>query len=233
MTGHGAVIAHPSPNFGERRGGLRPELVVLHYTAMPNAPAALDRLCAPEHEVSAHYLITRHGTLYQLVDEAARAWHAGVGSWQGRGDVNSRSIGIELDNSGFYPFPEPQISRLELLLSDILTRHSLPPEAVIGHSDLAPTRKADPGPRFDWRRLARQGLSVWPDPDAGLPPNPARFLADAARFGYPEEDGFAPILTAFRRRFRPYARGPLSPADMAAAANLARRFGVDRPADTA
>jgi len=214
---------HPSPNHSARRDGLRPELVVLHFTAMQDSAAALARLSSPAHEVSAHYLIDRDGTLFQLVEEQRRAWHAGAGSWGGAGDVNSRSIGIELDNDGRSPFAAPQIDRLEQLLGTLLRRWQIPPKGVIGHSDLAPTRKADPGRRFDWRRLALQGLSVWPAPAADLPADPAAFLAAAARFGYPTEHGLAPILTAFRLRFRPWASGPLAPADMAAITDLARR----------
>jgi N-acetylmuramoyl-L-alanine amidase len=234
VSGPGAAISYPSPNFGDRRDGLRPELVVLHYTAMPDAEAALDRLCAPEHEVSAHYLIARDGRLYRLVDEDKRAWHAGVGDWGGRGDVNSRSIGIELDNCGNSPYAEPQISGLELLLSDILARWRIPPEGVIAHSDFAPTRKTDPGPRFDWRRLALQGLAVWPEPGApGPDADEAAFLAAARTFGYPVAAGLAPVLAALRARFRPWACGPLDEADMAAIADLAARYPVDRPAQRA
>ncbi len=216
-----APIACPSPNCGPRRDGLTPELVVIHYTAMPTAEAALERLCAPEHEVSAHYLIGRDGQLWQLVDEDLRAWHAGAGTWRGQGDVNSRSIGVELDNSGLHPFSEPQIARLEMLLCDILARWGIGPEGVIGHQDFAPQRKTDPGPRFDWRRLARAGVSVWPAPGAPARPDPARFLEDAAAFGYPAEAGLAPVLAAVRARFRPWASGPLNPEDMALAAGLA------------
>jgi N-acetylmuramoyl-L-alanine amidase len=222
--------AHPSPNFGERRGGARPALIVIHYTALASAEAALARLTAPEHEVSAHYLVARDGALYQLVDEDKRAWHAGAGSWGGQGDVNSRSIGIELDNSGFAPFAAPLMDRLEALISDILARHELGPEDVIGHQDMAPARKLDPGPRFDWRRLARAGLAVWPAPEGTAPapaPDAAAFRAAAIRFGYPAEAGPAALLAAFRARFRPGAEGPLAPADMAAIADLAARFPVD------
>lgn len=231
MNAFGEAISRPSPNCGERRDGLCPDLVVLHYTAMPDVEEALTRLCAPEHEVSAHYLIARDGRLFRLVDEAQRAWHAGAGDWAGRGDVNSRSIGIELDNCADMPFSEPLMARLELLLSDILARWRIPPEGVIGHQDFAPRRKADPGPRFDWRRLARAGLSVWPDPAPSevTAPDEARFLADAGRFGYPVAEGFAPVFAAFRARFRPWAGGPLAPADMAIIADLARRYGIDRP----
>ena len=168
------IALRSSPNFGPRRDGLRPELVVLHHTAMLTAEAALDRLCDPAAEVSAHYLVAEDGRVWRLVDEDMRAWHAGAGSWAGRGDVNSRSIGIELANAGplagFPPFPEPQMVALERLLDAILPRWSIPPAGVIAHSDLAPGRKADPGPKFDWRRLARGGRALWAEP----PPPPAR-----------------------------------------------------------
>jgi N-acetylmuramoyl-L-alanine amidase len=211
---------HPSPNFGDRRGRGRVELVVLHYTAMTSCAEALERLCDPMAEVSAHYLLDADGTVLGLVDEAARAWHAGTGTWAGEGDVNSRSIGIELANTGSHPFAEAQMAALEELLSGLLERHALGPEAVIGHSDMAPDRKRDPGPRFDWRRLAVQGLSVWPEPGAQ-----GDFVADLRAFGYPDA---APetLLTAFRLRFRPWGKGPLDDTDRALAAGL-RRFAVD------
>ena len=218
---------YPSPNHGPRRNGLRPGLIVLHYTGMASTAAALERLCAPEHEVSAHYLLGRDGRLYALVDEAARAWHAGHGAWGGQGDVNSRSIGVELDNAGDHPFAAAQIDRLEALMAGIMARWKIAPRGVIAHSDLAPARKADPGPRFDWQRLARRGLSVWPE--AGeAPASAARFLDAAQHFGYPVEAGAEAVLTAFRLRFRPHATGPLAPADMGAITDLAARFGVDR-----
>jgi N-acetylmuramoyl-L-alanine amidase len=232
------TLTHPSPNFGDRRGN-RVELVVLHYTAMPTCAAALERLCDPVAEVSAHYLIDADGTLLSLVDEGSRAWHAGAGAWGGAGDVNSRSIGIELANPGDRPFAEPQMRTLERLLRAVLARHGLLPQAVIAHSDMAPDRKRDPGPRFDWRRLALEGLSVWPaNPVSPPPPQPspsggeggalgdmAGFLADLISFGYPDT---APetLLTAFRLRFRPWATGPLDFTDCALAAGL-RRFPVD------
>ncbi len=210
----------PSPNFGERRDGLRPELVVLHYTAMASCAEARARLCDPAHEVSAHWLISERGEAEALVPEEARAWHAGAGEWRGAGDVNSRSIGIELANTGSQPFAAPQMAVLERLLAGIMDRWSLPPEAVIAHSDLAPTRKSDPGPRFDWRRLALQGLSVWPEEGEA---DPAAFLPALRRFGYPEAPEDA-LLTAFRLRFRPWARGPLDRIDAGLATDLARRF---------
>ena len=218
------IRAHPSPNFGDRRDGLRPELVVIHFTAMATCDAALERLCDPLAEVSAHYLIDTDGTVLLLVPEAARAWHAGAGSWGGRGDVNSRSIGIELANRGDEPFAAPQMAALEGVLAGVLARWSLPPQAVIGHSDMAPDRKGDPGPRFDWRRLALMGLSVWPDPA-----EPGDFAADLACFGYPDLPEAA-LLAAFRLRFRPWAKGPLDATDRALAADLARRFPVDAAA---
>lgn len=236
-------LSHPSPNFGERRGRGRVELVVLHYTVLGCAEA-LERLCDPVAEVSAHYLIDGDGTVLSLVDEAARAWHAGAGEWRGAGDVNSRSIGIELANSGLEPFAEPQMVALERLLAGVLSRHGLGPEAVIAHSDMAPDRKGDPGPRFDWRRLALQGLAVWPWPDlvgrpppqpqrgegesagqAAVPQTGAGFLADLRAFGYPEASPET-LLAAFRLRFRPWATGPLDETDRALAAGL-RRFAVD------
>lgn len=211
------VLSRPSPNHGPRRGDATVELVVIHYTAMNSAEAALERLCDPASEVSAHYLIGEDGTLYQMVDETARAWHAGVGSWAGRGDVNSRSIGIELDNNGHCPFSEPLMECLEALLGDILVRHGLHPSAVIGHSDMAPDRKCDPGRHFDWERLARAGLAVWPEPAA-----PGDFLQDAEAFGYPVACGPDLVLEAFRQRFRPMAEGPLDDDDRAIMAGLAR-----------
>ncbi len=227
------ITPYPSPNCGPRRDGLRPAFVVLHYTAMADPDEALDRLCAPEHEVSAHYLIHRAGGLFQMVDEDKRAWHAGAGSWRGLSDINSRSIGIELDNDGMSPFSQPQMASLEALLPEIMTRWGIPPEAVIGHSDLAPDRKRDPGRRFDWARLAQQGLAVWPDRADHRAPDEQAFLADAARFGYACSAGLEAVLDAMRQRFRPWATGPLAPRDMGIIADLAARFPVDPPSSIA
>lgn len=221
------ITPHLSPNHSERRGGLCPRLIVLHYTAMAGCDVALARLCAPEHEVSAHYLISRHGEAFQLVDEARRAWHAGAGIWAGAGDVNSRSIGVELDNDGVSPFAAAQIDRLEQLLAGIMARWNIPPEAVIAHSDIAPMRKVDPGRRFDWRRLARRGLGVWPQAGAAVALDRPGFLQAAAGFGYAPEFGFEAVHSAFRQRFRPHAFGPLEGADMAAITELAARYPVD------
>lgn len=199
---------------------------------MASCEAALARLCDPESEVSAHYLIAASGSIHPLVPEDRRAWHAGAGAWGAVSDVNSRSIGIELDNPGDRPFPEAQMAALTGLLGSILQRWNIPPERVIAHSDMAPARKSDPGPRFDWRRLALAGLSVWHDhatkPRAGTP-DAARFHRALDRIGYPPAADDQ-RLDAFRLRFRPRASGPLGWADLAAAENLAHRFPVDRDA---
>lgn len=214
----------PSPNQGARRDGLRPSLVVLHYTAMPSAEAALDRLCDPAAEVSAHYLIGGDGRLWQMVAESQRAWHAGAGEWFGLDDINSRSIGIELDNAGTHPFSEPQMAALELLLAQILQRWSIAPEGVIAHSDMAPGRKSDPGPRFDWARLASLGLAR-PAPassGAGLY-DPGASLEDLFRryardLGYTALVDNTALLSALRSRYRPWAQGPLCEEDLASLA---------------
>ncbi|NNE86808.1 MAG: N-acetylmuramoyl-L-alanine amidase [Silicimonas sp.] len=215
------ITARPSPNFGDRKGSVV-DLIVLHYTAMPDAEAALSRLCDPESEVSAHYLISKAGEIIRLVDEDKRAWHAGAGSWAGHEDVNGRSIGIELDNDGASDFDEALMTSLEWLLADLLERFSLDPKAVIAHSDMSPDRKCDPGRLFDWQRLAAKGVSIWPDPAMS-----GDFMRNAAYVGYPTEHGQACILDAFRQRFRPAASGPLSPADEAMMAGLARQHPAD------
>ena len=211
-------------------------MVVLHYTAMVDAEAALQRLCDPDCEVSAHYLIAKTGEVFALVTEEMRAWHAGAGAWGGVTDVNSRSIGIELDNTGAQPFPELQMTALEALLPGILARWSIPPERVIAHSDMAPERKGDPGTKFDWRRLARQGLSVWPGPSSVLSgaegseeTDIRRFRAAAHSFGYPDV-GDTELVNAFRLRFRPGANGPLDATDLAMIEDLAARHPIDRDA---
>lgn len=212
-----APLPHPSPNHGPRRGGARPDIVVLHYTAMRSAEAALARLCDPAAEVSSHYLVGRCGKVWQLVEEPQRAWHAGAGAWAGVEDVNSRSIGIELDNDGASPFSAPLMAALEILLADVMARWSIPPARVIGHAEMAPARKADPGPRFDWQRLARLGLALWPgQAPAGLNAAPVaqEVLAGALdALGYPAAD-LPARLAAFRARCRPGALGPADAADL-------------------
>jgi len=204
-------MSFPSPNHGPRQNGQRPTLIVLHFTGMIDAASARSRLCDPAAEVSAHWLIDEDGATEALVAEDRRAWHAGAGSWQGHQDINSRSIGIELVNPGDRPFAAAQMDALCRLLPQIMTRWQIGPAGVIGHSDMAPGRKYDPGPRFDWARLVRLGLAVGPaavDPVAPLPP-----LSDSlTRTGYPH---VAPEerLAAFRLRFRPGASGPEEIAD--------------------
>ncbi len=219
----------PSPNCGPRRGGATPRLVVIHYTAMQSFSEARARLCDPAAEVSAHWLIGRDGRAEALVDESLRAWHAGAGAWGGVADVNSASIGIELVNGGNEPFAAPQTAALARLLAGVMDRWGIPARAVIGHADMAPERKRDPGPRFDWRALARQGLSVWPVA-APAAPDPGAFGTALTRFGYPPADQ-ALRLAAFRMRFFPGLSGdltaPLSAAEAGAALDLAARFPVD------
>lgn len=217
------VISYPSPNHGPRRGGAHPDIVVLHHTVL-SCDAALERLCDPVAEVSAHWLIDRAGTLFSLVDEGRRAWHAGAGAWGAVTDVNSRSIGIELEGDGT-DFPEAQMAALRALLAGVMARHDIHPARVIAHSDMAPGRKSDPGPAFDWCGLAAAGLSVWPGEAQAEPEG-----TDAAliRFGYPA--GVTPVLrlAAFRLRFRPGAAGSADAVDAGMAADLATRFPVDR-----
>ncbi len=220
------TLTHPSPNFGPRREGARPDLVVLHYTAMNSVEAACQTLCNPETEVSAHYLIALDGVVLSLVDEGMRAWHAGAGAWGAVTDVNSRSIGIEIANDGASPFAAPQMDALVALLRGLMARWAILPERVIGHSDMAPGRKIDPGVRFDWRRLALEGLSVWPDLTRFADPDPDVFRRDARAFGYPDVDD-ALLLKTVRLRFRPRVIGPLDGTDMAIVRDLAQRFPVD------
>ena len=215
-SGHGAQLIpvwHPSPNHGARRDGLIPRLIVVHYTEMHSAKAALERLCDPAAEVSAHYLVGRCGTLWQLVAEDRRAWHAGAGSWRGMDDINSRSIGIEIDNDGMSPFAARAMTTLEHLLGELRERWDIPVTGVIAHSDMAPGRKIDPGARFDWRRLALGGHAIWPE----APGDPGVDLATSLeRIGYPPVDA-ALRLAAFRLRFRPGATGPETASDRALA----------------
>lgn len=217
----------PSPNHGVRRDNAAPDMVVIHYTAMASADLSCARLCDPEAEVSAHYLIDLDGSVTQLVPEDRRAWHAGRGRWGDVTDVNSRSIGIELQNTSLHPFPAPQMAALEDLLRGIMARHAISPARVIGHSDMAPDRKSDPGPRFDWARLVASGLAVGPQ-GAGAACGTAGFMRDAVRFGYDPDLAPEMVLRGFRLRFRPWARGPLDGHDAALMADLAARYPVDR-----
>ena len=163
------LICKPSPNFNDRRHRL--DMLVLHYTGMETGAAAEARLCDPVAEVSAHYLVREDGVVVQMVAEGKRAWHAGVAQWQGDTDLNSRSIGIEIVNGGhdlplpdgrLPPFPDIQIAAVTSLCQAILARHDIPQTRIVGHSDIAPDRKADPGEHFPWQSLARHDIGIWP-----------------------------------------------------------------------
>lgn len=219
------ILDQSSPNFGPRRGGVRPDMVIVHHTAMASAEVALARLCDPAAEVSAHYLVGEDGRIWRLVAEEARAWHAGTAAWGGVRDVNSHSVGIELANTAgpaSPPYPEPQMAALEALLDAVSGRWGIAPERVLAHSDVAPGRKSDPGSKFDWRRLAVGGRGVWPDRVPAARPG-ADFAREAARIGYVAPDGDpGALLQAFRLRFRPWASSPGPDAeDVAVAAAVA------------
>ena len=220
------LVDRLSPNHGPRRDGAAIDMLVLHYTGMPTAAAALDRLCDAKTEVSAHYLIDEDGTVWRLVPEDRRAWHAGRAFWAGETDINSRSIGIELVNPGhehgYRAFPEPQMSALPALCRDILARHAIPPHRVLGHSDVAPDRKSDPGELFDWRRLAAAGIGLWSDAVAG---GTTDFAEAMRRFGY--ENASPDAIRAFQRHFRPAGITGIADGETAARlADLVRQAGL-------
>jgi N-acetylmuramoyl-L-alanine amidase len=158
----------PSPNFGERKDGRRPDMIVLHYTGMLTASAALEHLSTTASQVSAHYFVFEDGRIIQMVPESKRAWHAGAAMWAGESDINSCSIGIEIANPGhdygYTDFPKRQIAAVTALCRGILTRNTIPPERVLGHSDIAPARKRDPGEKFPWRTLHESGVGHWVKP---------------------------------------------------------------------
>ena len=213
-TSPSGIVRVPSPNFDERR----PNYVILHQTSDDTVDAALATLTNPERKVSAHYLIGRDGTIYQLVDESARAWHAGASFWGGNTDLNSASIGIELDNDGKQPFPGAQIDALLRLLADLRERYRIPAANVLGHSDVAPRRKVDPGRLFPWKRLAEQGFGLWCDTPLPIPPmgfDPAMALA---AIGYDVSDPQAAV-GAFRLHYAP--NGPNGALDESEQALLA------------
>ena len=209
-----APRGRPSPNQDDRPEGLPIDMLVLHYTGMRSAEAALERLCdptppAPLPRVSCHYLVEEDGLIWRLVPEGRRAWHAGISFWRGHGTLNGRSIGIEIVNPGhewgYRAFPALQMAAVAELCLEILARHPIPPENVVGHSDVAPDRKQDPGELFDWPGLAQLGIGLWPAESPPLPALPADAEAEARRLlagiGYPP--GELPVLlTAFQRRWR-------------------------------
>lgn len=194
----------PSPNFNERK----PVVIVLHATEQDSVQQSLDTLRSANSggKVSAHYLIGDDGRIYQLVSDLDRAWHAGSGRWGTITDLNSASIGIELDNDRGEAFTEPQIAALIVLLQDLIARHGIPKTQVIAHADMAPMRKRDPGSLFPWQRLHAAGFGIWPSADAGPPPSGFDPWLALARIGYPLGDGSQAERTAavraFHRRFR-------------------------------
>ena len=206
------IIASPSPNHDHRPAGKAIDILLLHYTGMRDAEAALQRLRDPAAKVSSHYLIEEDGLIRRLVDESRRAWHAGVSYWAGERDINGVSIGIELVNPGhdfgYRAFPQPQMAALIELGRDILSRHPIPTPRVLGHSDVAPSRKIDPGELFDWPALAEAGIGFWPAPAPG-PADLASVQRALARYGYEVEPSGEPdaatsdALQAFQRHFRP------------------------------
>ncbi len=200
----------PSPNFDARPSGQAVDILLLHYTGMRDGKTAMARLCDPAAKVSAHYCIGEDGGLTRLVAEKERAWHAGVGLWAGAGDINARSIGIELVNPGhefgYRAFPEPQIAAIIELCRDILTRHPIPAARVLGHSDVAPLRKEDPGELFPWARLAAAGIGLWHGHAEAVSPAPSQTeikrRLDAFGYGYLEDD-LGAVVRAFQRHFQP------------------------------
>jgi N-acetylmuramoyl-L-alanine amidase len=208
------IIEMPSPNFDPRREGASTDILVMHYTGMHTAEEALARLCDPDAKVSSHYTVDEAGRIYRHVDESNRARHAGVSWWAGERDVNSRSIGIEIVNPGhefgYVPFPEVQIAAVIALSRDIVARHPIPPHRIVGHSDVAPSRKMDPGELFPWATLADNGIGLFPNTPAVdvLPQEGAEMFAHMlCKFGYgvaPDVDiPLATVVTAFQRHFRP------------------------------
>ena len=218
-----AVIDQPSPNWNARVGGQPPDLVILHYTGMASSAAAIARLCNPVAKVSSHYVIDRAGEIFRLVAEKHRAWHAGVSSWHGQTDINSRSIGIELVNPGhahgYTDFAEPQMGSLLALLEGICARHKIATGGVLAHSDIAPDRKSDPGERFNWERLSQAGFGLWVPPSplqhgatlsfgqAGQEVTRLHHMLSALGFGIAASALFDRkteiVLRAFQRHWRP------------------------------
>ena len=217
------TAVHPSPNHGERRDGRRPDMLLLHYTGMASAEAALHRLCSPEAGVSAHYFVFEDGRTIQLVPENRRAWHAGAGRWAGETDINSCSIGIEIAHpghaGGLPPYPREQMAAVIDLCRDIVGRWQIPPERVLAHSDVAPSRKEDPGELFPWRSLHEAGVGRYVEPAplrqgdtlrlGAAGPDVAALQTSLSAYGYDlpvtgvYDDATASVVTAFQRHFRP------------------------------
>jgi N-acetylmuramoyl-L-alanine amidase len=199
-------IDRPSPNFNERKG--KPvQFVVVHYTAMATTESAIQRLCDPVAAVSSHYVVGEDGAVYRLVAEDKRAWHAGVSYWDGQVDLNTTSVGIEIANDGSTPFPQVQMDAVVALCREIIARNNIHVSYVVGHSDIAPDRKQDPGELFDWALMASRGVSVWPIP-AKVDYTTAAKWSDTdvaqglAKFGYHSTFPLDVLVTAFQRRFQ-------------------------------
>jgi len=218
---------HPSPNHTERRGTTAVDMLVLHYTNMTAAEAALHRLCDPDVQASAHYLVREDGHIWQMVPEHRRAWHAGAAFWRGGRDINSRSIGVEIANPGhawgYRLFPPAQAAAVLTLCQGILARHDIPARNVVAHSDIAPNRKEDPGELFPWPDFAAAGVGLWPSPCAPMPvPDLVRVQAALACYGYEvEPSGSCDLATrnavlAFQRHFRPACLDGMFDGDCAA-----------------
>lgn len=206
-----------SPNYDARPDHAVIDMLVLHYTGMQSGPAAIGRLCDPAARVSSHYVVEEDGRVHALVPEAARAWHAGVSFWRGRTELNAFSVGIEIVNPGhewgYRPFPALQMASVCELCLAILSRHPIPPRNVVGHSDVAPSRKQDPGELFDWPGLAANGVGLWPGAD-GAPVDDVDAALTAIGYG---PDPLA--LAAFQRHWRP--EGVTGDADVETRARLA------------
>jgi len=203
------AVAAPSPNFDARPVATPVDILLLHYTGMETGAAAVARLCDPDSKVSAHYTVDEDGTIFSHVPEECRAWHAGVSYWAGARDINARSIGIEIVNPGhefgYRSFPDVQIEAVMRLSQDIFLRHPIPPERVLGHSDVAPARKQDPGELFPWGELALAGIGLWPQTRKHR--LPVGFADGLRAFGYglrPDMDVKTETVTeAFQRHYRP------------------------------
>lgn len=203
----------PSPHHDSRREGGAISLIILHYTGTRTAQEAADvylgRVSDPAGRVAPHYMIDRDGTVYRFVEESRRAWHAGKSFWRGERDMNSVSVGIELVNPGHDggcpPFPEPQMAALVKVCQDIMGRHGIPPHGVLGHSDIAPGRKQDPGPALDWCALAGQGVGIWPQGKAaeGVTMSLEDFQARLVRYGYDPDISDEARRAAFALHFGP------------------------------
>ncbi|MBK8161135.1 MAG: N-acetylmuramoyl-L-alanine amidase [Rhodospirillaceae bacterium] len=214
------LIQAPSPNH-DSRDGQAVDILLLHYTGMPSGEMALSRLRDPAAKVSAHYVVEEDGRVFHLVPEDRRAWHAGVSSWLGAANINQRSIGIEIVNPGhefgYRAFPAAQMTAVLELSLGIITRHRIPAARVIGHSDVAPLRKEDPGELFDWQGLAAAGVGVWPSPKPVQWSDDA-FFAALQRYGYETSDRAA-ATRAFCRHFRQGRLSDVPDAELAAILN--------------